>query len=216
MAISTYTELQAEIADWLNRDDLSVFIPDFIALAEATLNRTMRNTRMITSGTITATTLRVAVPTDMLEPVLLEVTSGGIPLEQINVNQLIMLRKHRTRTAASPKFFALVGRNFELAPTPSGSTGLTLTYYQSIPPLASNSTNWLLTYNPDLYLYTALMHAAPFLKDDARVAVFNSMLTQQIQAAIAQNTVATFDLGKTAGVSLDTPSDPAKPMEVGG
>jgi hypothetical protein len=60
------------------------------------------------------------------------------------------------------------------------------------------------------------MHAAPFLKDDARVAVFNSMLTQQVQAAIQQNTVATFDIGKTAGMSLDTPSDPAKPMEVGG
>lgn len=216
MSISTYTELKAEIADWLNRDDLTAMIPDFILLAESTLNRVMRNTRMITSGTLTATTKNIAVPTDMLEPVLLEITSSALPLEQINVNQLIMLRKHRTRTAASPAFYALVGRFFELTPTPSGSTGLTLAYYQSIPPLASNSTNWLLTYNPDLYLYTALMHAAPFLKDDARVAVFNSMLTQQVQAAIAQNTVATFDIGKTAGMSLDTPSDPAKPMEVGG
>jgi hypothetical protein len=216
MAISTYTELQAAVADWLNRDDLTAMIPDLVTLAESTLNRVMRNTRMITTGTLTATTASVAVPTDMLEPVLLEITSTGIPLEQIDVNQLVMLRKHRTRTAGSPKFYAILGRNVALAPTPSGSTGLTMTYYQSIPALASNSTNWLLTYNPDLYLYTCLMHAAPFLKDDARVTVFNNMLTQQIQAAIAQNTTATFDLGKTPGFSLDTPADPPQKMGVGG
>jgi hypothetical protein len=35
MAISTYSELQASIADWLNRTDLAAAFKDFIALAEA-------------------------------------------------------------------------------------------------------------------------------------------------------------------------------------
>ncbi len=38
MAITTYTELQAAIASWLNRGDLTAQIPDFIALAEADIN----------------------------------------------------------------------------------------------------------------------------------------------------------------------------------
>jgi len=35
MALTTYTELKASIADWLNRSDLTAAIPDFISLAEA-------------------------------------------------------------------------------------------------------------------------------------------------------------------------------------
>jgi hypothetical protein len=210
MAIASYTDLQAAIANWLNRADLTAMIPDLVTLAESTLNRVMRNTRMVTSDTVTTTGASVGVPDDMLEPVFVQITSTGVPLEQISPEQLIMLRRSRLRTAGTPAFYAVIGRNFHFGPAASGSTGLTVDYYQAIPPLASNSTNWLLTYNPDLYLYTCLMHAAPFLRDDARVAVFNSMLTQQVQAAIAQNTVATFDLGKTSGFSLDTPSDPGQ------
>jgi hypothetical protein len=39
MAISTYTDLKTSIASWLNRDDLTSVIPDFISLAEAGINR---------------------------------------------------------------------------------------------------------------------------------------------------------------------------------
>ena len=42
MALSTYTELKASVADWLNRTDLTSVIPDFIALAEAQIERTLR------------------------------------------------------------------------------------------------------------------------------------------------------------------------------
>lgn len=208
MAIANYTDLQASIANWLNRADLTAMIPDLVTLAEATLNRVMRNTRMVASATVTPTAATVAVPTDMLEPVYMYITSSAIPLEQVSPEQLISLRRSRLRTAGTPAFFSVIGRNFHFGPAASGSTPMTLEYYQSLPPLASSATNWLLTYNPDLYLYTCLMHAAPFLREDQRVAVFNSMLTQQIQAAIAQNTTATFDLGKTSGFSMNTPSDP--------
>src|SRR5262245_63411060 len=42
MSITTYTELQQAIADWLERADLAARIPDFIALFEATANRRLR------------------------------------------------------------------------------------------------------------------------------------------------------------------------------
>lgn len=210
MALSSYTELKAAIATWLNRTDLTDNIPDFILLAESTLNRVMRNTRMVATDTLTATTLRVAAPDDMLEPVLLEITSSGAPLEQVDIAQLVNVRR-RLKTAGTPSFFAIVGRNVELAATPSGSTGLTMQYYAAIPPLASNSTNWLLDYNPDLYLTASLMHAAPFLRDDARAQVFGTMAAQQLSDAVKQNTTATFDLGKQPGFSLDSASDPNAP-----
>ena len=46
MALTNYTGLKASIADFLNRDDLTSVIPDFVALAEAQINRDVRHWRM--------------------------------------------------------------------------------------------------------------------------------------------------------------------------
>ena len=46
MAITTYDELKTSVADFLNRDDLTSVIPDFITMAEADLNRNVRHWRM--------------------------------------------------------------------------------------------------------------------------------------------------------------------------
>jgi hypothetical protein len=35
----TYAGLQASVADWLNRADLTAVVPDFIAMAEAQISR---------------------------------------------------------------------------------------------------------------------------------------------------------------------------------
>ena len=47
MALTTYAELKTSIGDWLNRADLTAVIPDFISLAEAQIERTLRTRQMI-------------------------------------------------------------------------------------------------------------------------------------------------------------------------
>ena len=42
MSLTSYTELQQAIADWLERADLATRIPDFIVLFEAAANRRLR------------------------------------------------------------------------------------------------------------------------------------------------------------------------------
>ena len=42
MALGTYSELQAAIATWLDREDLTAVIPDFITMAEVRLNDRLR------------------------------------------------------------------------------------------------------------------------------------------------------------------------------
>lgn len=194
MALSNYTELQAAVAAWLNRTDLTANIPDFIKLAEATLNKVVRNTRMVTTASISVSTRNADIPSDMLEPVYVQLSSDeDYPLEQITAEQIGELRRARTRAPGTPRFFAIVGRKIEVTPTPTASTTLAMQYYQEIPPLASNATNWLLTYQPDLYLYTALLHAAPFLRDDQRVELFGNLLAQQVSSLVKQNNSATFE-----------------------
>ena len=53
MAISTYTELKTSIANFLNRDDLTATIPDFISLAESSINNEIRHWRMETRAETT-------------------------------------------------------------------------------------------------------------------------------------------------------------------
>jgi hypothetical protein len=219
MGIANYTDLKTSIADWLNRGDLEQQIPDFITLAEATLNKVVRHNRMVTSGTVTvnANAQKVAAPADMLEPIFVQVQADpDAPIEQISVNQLIMLRRNRMRATGTPRFFALVGRDFQVTPVPSGNTTLEVTYYQQIPSLTVGApTNWLLTYDPDLYLYTSLMHAAPFLRDDARTVVMENLVSKQILSSVNQNRAATFDNVRVPGFSLDAPSDPRTPPMAG-
>lgn len=219
MGIANYTDLRAAIADWLNRGDLEQQIPDFVTLAEATLNKVVRHNRMVTTGTVVvnASAQKATVPTDMLEPIFVQVQADpDSPIEQISINQLIMLRRNRMRATGTPRFFALVGRDMQVTPVPSGNTTLEVTYYQQIPALTVGSpTNWLLTYDPDLYLYTSLMHAAPFLRDDARTVVMENLVSKQILSSVNQNRAATFDNVRVPGFSLDAPSDPRMPPAAG-
>ena len=209
MAITTYAELQTAIGDWLNRADLDQKIPDFIRLAESTLNDVLRQADMVTQSTgITITSGRATLPTDALEVVYAQVGSTeDEPLEQISPQQLTMLRRTRTRDAANPRFFAIIGRQIVVTPTPSSGT-LDIDYYQRIPALTtSNTSNWLLTDAPHVYLYTSLLHATPFLMDDARYAVFQNTVSQQVMASVKSQQTLSLDDMKTAGFSLTAPTD---------
>jgi hypothetical protein len=42
MSLTTYSELQSSIADWLNRTDLTSQIKDFITIAESRLDRELK------------------------------------------------------------------------------------------------------------------------------------------------------------------------------
>jgi hypothetical protein len=215
MAITTYAELQTAIGDWLNRADLDQKIPDFIRLAESTLNDVLRSADMVTSSTQAITSGRATLPADALEVVYTQVASTeDEPLEQITPQQLTMLRRTRTRDAANPRFFAIIGRELVVTPSPSGSLSVDIDYYQRIPALTTgNTTNWLLTDAPHVYLYTSLLHATPFLMDDARYQVFNNTVSQQVMAAVKSQQTLSFDDIKSAGFSLSAPADVASAQQ---
>jgi len=58
-----------------------------------------------------------------------------------------------------------------------------LIYYGKLSKLStSNTTNWLLTLSPDVYLYGSLLQAAPYLQDDARIQVWAGLYQRGIEA----------------------------------
>jgi len=214
MAIATYSDLQQTIADWLNRADLDQQIPDFIQLAESTLNDVLRSSYMVSSATVSLSSGRATLPTDALEIIYTQVEdTPSQPLEQITPQQLVMLRRARTRAAAAPKFYAVIGREIAVTPSPDSAVSLDVDYYEQIPALSDvNTSNWLLDEAPHVYLYTSLLHATPFLMDDARYQVFNNAVSQQVISAVRSSQTLSFDDMKSAGFSLTAPSDAGSSM----
>jgi len=79
-----------------------------------------------------------------------------------------------------------LGNSMELLPSPSAEdvVDIEILYYANVSPLTDASpTNWLLTEHPDLYLYGALVHTAPFLKEDERVPVWEKMFVEALAEA---------------------------------
>ena len=56
-------------------------------------------------------------------------------------------------------------------------------------------TNWVLTSHPDVYLFGSLYQAAPYLKDDERVPVWESRYRSALDQIRVLATQSEFGLG---------------------
>lgn len=204
MAISTYTELQAAVANWLARDDLTLRIPEFIALAEAKFNRVLLHPRMETRTTLTVDTNLASpefldLPTDFqtMRMVRLPDETGKPRLQFLTQTQMDDYRYSTDNVTGTPVYFTIVGDEMELAPTPNEDFDVEVLYRANIPAMASNTTNWLLTLAPDLYLYGALLEASPYIQNDERLPVWGSAVATVIDQLNIHGERQSFDSGPT-------------------
>jgi hypothetical protein len=184
MALSTYAELKASVADWLNRSDLTSAITDFVSLAEAQMERDLRTRQMIVRANATINTEYSALPDDYLEAKSFKLTGTNpiSPLVFQTINAMDDLQVSYT-SSGQPKYFCVIGGQIRVLPTPDTSYVSELIYYAKLSKLsASNTTNWLLTLSPDVYLYGSLLQAAPYLQDDARIQVWAGLYQKGIDA----------------------------------
>lgn len=177
MAITTYSELQTAVSNWLARSDLTSRIPEFIALAEARMNRLMRSRSMITSATLNPSTSvkNLALPTGWMETISF-VNDLGEELEAVTFDDLEELAYGTN--SSRPMYYAIDDEiNFDCV---AGSTyNYKMRYYKRLD-IASDLTNTILTNAPDAYLYGALMSAEPYLKNDQRVMLWAEAFNKAI------------------------------------
>ena len=170
MAISTYAELKTAIADFLNRDDLTSVIPSFIALAEQQMARDIRHWRQEKRIETTLNERYENLPSDFIEALELS-TDNNRRLTLISTAEM-QDRKEATSTST-----------------------LSMQYYARIPALSdSNTSNWVLSYAADAYLYGALLHSAPYLQEDQRSVVWAGLYQSAIDGLRRDN-----DGGKYGG-----------------
>ncbi len=121
MPISTYSELQAAVADFLNRDDLTTAIPNFISLAEAALNRRMRAPEMVTRATVTIDAEYENRPSDWLETIRYQVNTNPIAVLEFVTPEEAIIQKTKYSASGQPLFFSTVGTQFQHVPVPDTS-----------------------------------------------------------------------------------------------
>lgn len=199
MALTTYNELKSSVADWLNRTDLTAVVPDFISLAEAQIERTLRTRQMIVRATASIDSEYSAVPADFLETKSIKLNTNPVTALQFeSIDALDSMKGTMYLAAGKPLYFGIVGGQIRVLPVPDSTYTAELTYYAKLSKLSStNATNWLLTQAPDVYLYGALMQAAPYLKDDARITVWATMYTRGLEELQVAD-----DRGATSGGSI--------------
>ena len=184
MALTTWTELKASVADWLGRTDLTTAIADdFIPLAEAEMQRRIR--RMTESTTIYISAGNMDGPTDMAEPISLRLDSTSptedMPLKLCTPQMLAEVLARKSDVAGRPTHFAFYDEQLQFAPTPDESYDGILVYYQKFTALGSGTaSNTILTQAPDAYLYGALLAAAPYLEHDERIPVWQDKFDRAI------------------------------------
>ncbi|NCW70441.1 MAG: hypothetical protein EBV86_18125 [Marivivens sp.] len=199
MALTTYAELKSSVGDWLNRTDLTTVIADFVSLAEAQIERQLRTRQMIVRATASIGTEYSAVPADFLETKSLKLNTNPVTALQFEtVDSLDSLSNTTYLSSGKPLYFSIVGGQIRVLPIPDTEYTAELVYYAKLTKLSvTNTTNWLLTQAPDVYLYGSLLQAAPYLQDDARIPVWSSLY----QAGLDQLQIAD-DRGSTSGGAL--------------
>ncbi|MEL0099647.1 MAG: hypothetical protein VW907_08840 [Opitutae bacterium] len=191
---STYQELKDQIINFVNKPDIDQTVDTFIDLTEAEMSRRLRHWRMERRSTAILSSQYVPLPSDFIEPVRLSITSGDTyVLEAESQAQLIDRRAEAANTTGLPRYYAIIDGTIEVFPTPDSDYTLEMVYVSKVQALtSSNTSNWVLEYFPDAYLYGSLMHTAPFLEEDQRLTVWSSLFEKAVESINQENANAKF------------------------
>lgn len=177
----TYATLQVDVADYLHRSDLTLKLPGFIALAEAALFRELNLKDLALSVTGTTTGQYATLPVDFGSVQRITATVGDAEYN------LDYRSPDYTTTLTYPNSYALENNQIRIFGASTGQS-YTLYYIAAIDALSdSNTTNWLETNAPDLYLYATALEAAKYIRDQQEVSVLAPMVAGMVDSVRRQS-----------------------------
>ncbi len=208
MAINTYATLVSAITEWLAREGdatLIARIPDFITLFEAKVNRELfcpqmekRSTTTVNTGSNKPEFITLPSGFQTMRRVRLSSVAGKPPLQFLTAAQVDERRFWHDNITGQPAYYAIVGSEIELFPTPNDNYSLEMVYRANVPALTpSNTGNWLLTLAPDFYLYGALLESAPYIKEDGRIQTWVLGYSNALEGLNKLGARQSFDSGPT-------------------
>lgn len=177
--ITSYATLQTAVADYLARDDLTTFIPNFIQSSENKLYRTLNLRNEETALSVAISSGVAAVPSDFkaLKFAYFDQTPAEI-LDWVPIEEVY--RDYPNRSGSStPEVISREGANFVFGPKSKDGT-LKGIYYAKQAPLRTTDPSWYVTNAPEVLLYGALLESAPFMHDDQRLPVWKMLFDEAV------------------------------------
>ncbi len=182
----TFTSLQDDLRDYLERGtsvDTTVFeqLPRLINLAERDLAQSLK---LLGFQNVVTTVMGIGQSVYQKPDRWRDTISMNFGVGTTQIRTPIFPRSYEYAReywpdedlTAQPKFYADYAYfNWLIVPTPDVAYPLEITYYE-LPQLldAANQTNWSTDFAPNALLHGALLQSSRFLKDDPRVAVWQS------------------------------------------
>ena len=186
MAISTYAELKTAIGNWLDEDALTDRIVEFITLAEGRINRKLRGLQQETLTTANYdpddASQFLAFPTGFREMIDIRIKKQSEDDDEYKPLRFIPPERIWTKytsTSGEPNWYTIRSQ-IELNRLPDVVYTVQYHYLKGLD-VATDSTNWLLTNYPDVYLYGALSQAEPYLMNDNRIALWKSLFEEGLE-----------------------------------
>lgn len=187
MAFDSYSALKTAVADWLNKAglaDVDARAAEFIALAEAQMNRELDTREMTALISFSSSTdsAEFALPCDFAGVRSFRIEgSPALPLEYAKPQDF-----DAAFGTGKPWRYTITDR-IVLDPMPNAEYELQMRYRKRIPGLSANCpSNWLLRKHPDAYLYGALTQALIYFRDDERQVIRNAF-AQAVEAIDADD-----------------------------
>jgi hypothetical protein len=183
MALSTYAELKASIASWMERSDMTTVIVDCVTLAEARLNRELGpvETDGALTGTVDSRSLDISA-LSIVEPIELWVANSGSEDERELQSQSASTMAYADTSGPPQQWVMATTSALKLDRPCDQAYAFRFHYRQRFALSDSATTNWLLTNHADIYLAACLMWGAGYQESFANGSVWKSILDEQVPA----------------------------------
>ncbi len=205
MALDTFANLKTSIEAWL--DDADTYdgaANDIIAMAEAEFNDRLRVPEMETRSQATLSGQYLALPSDFLQlRAIYLLNDAYIRLDQLPITQLRV--DYAAFTTGQPRAYAINDQQFVFGPAPDAGYTAEIIYYGKIPALSdSNTTNWLLSRRPDLYLMQCMGLSELFGFNDPRAQLMKARadeIIDQMDMAARKHNMGSAPIRMSHGVN---------------
>ncbi len=204
---TNYTGLQAAIADWMQRPDLATEIPNFIKLAETKFYIKFKNFTGLSSGSPTNSIL-TNYPDLYLYASLVEVATYlkdtvNLPALQNELSTRLSLVRVTDTTTAFDTYAGLQAAIIDWVERPDLASNAPdfiklaevklQRLFKNVTALSnSNTSNWLLTSYPDVYMYASLVEFAGYINDQQRATNWQTLLDLTLKNVRVPDTTSSF------------------------
>jgi hypothetical protein len=182
MAISNYTELQAAVANWMHRTNLTGDIPDFITLAEDRIRARLASRLQ---GSVVQIPTTAGVQYAAIPGTVLRIRSLSIPGVQPKLDYMspdVFNQQFGMEVAGTPRCYSIIGERIYLGPTPDAVYTIHATQSAEFEALSDGTpSNTLLANWPSVYLWGALVEAAKFSSNDRWQEKYNQSFAEAVE-----------------------------------